>query len=89
LDMTGHSWIGVAVVLGAIGLLIAAAAAAWTPFFALLVVVVLVMLSPVFFGARRAAGVDPERTSHDEVGNASQEPSDASPRAPHGYTPST
>ena len=87
--MTGHSWIGVAVVLGAVALVIAAAAAAWTPFFALLIVVALLLLSPVLFGARRVAGVDPEEPGHDEVSNASQEPPEATPRAPHGYTPST
>jgi hypothetical protein len=80
--------VGVAAVLGFIFLVIAAIFGAWGPFFVVLIAGGLVILSPILFGARRAAGVDPENPSHEEVSDPSA-PTDASPRSPHGYTPST
>jgi hypothetical protein len=85
--MTGHSWIGMAIALGALGLAIALFLFA-SPLFAIIIVVALLLLSPLLFGARRVAGVDPETPSHEDVTDP-HAPADASPRAPHGYTPSS
>lgn len=66
---------------------LAAVLTGWTPIFAILIFGALIVLAPVLFGARRVAGQSAEESDVYKVSDPN-EPPDASPKAPHGYTPS-
>jgi hypothetical protein len=87
--MTGHSYIGAGAVIGIIALLVAAVLTGWTPIFAILIVFLAIVLAPIVLGARRAAGGTPEGSGDIEETSDPNAPPDATPKAPHGYTPST
>jgi hypothetical protein len=85
--MTGHSWIGIGGVIF-VGALVIAVSFLASPIFALIILAALaVFAAPVLFGARRVAGEHPEETNLNAV-SGTDNPPDASPEAPHGYTPS-
>ena len=87
-------WRGLGIAFVVLGLLLGAAVTGWgTAIFALLILGGFVFLAPLFFVARRAAGGGPETEGPDQEKSTAvsdpQAPSDATPEAPHGYTPST
>lgn len=85
--MTGHSFIGVGGVVF-VGALVIAAFFLASPIFALIILVaVALFVAPVLFGARRVAGQHPEEANLNAI-SGTDSPPDASPEAPHGYTPS-
>jgi hypothetical protein len=90
--MYGHSYLGVGLVLGAVALIVAAAYGLGAAVFALIIAAAFVLLAIVPFVARRWRGGTPEPEGPtegiDEVSDPTA-PSDATPGAPHGYTPST
>ena len=90
--MYGHSYIGAGLVIGVLALILAAAFGLGAAVFALIIVAGVFVLAIVPFAVRRLGGGTPEPTGGTEaVGGVSDPnaPSDASPKAPHGYTPST
>jgi hypothetical protein len=90
--MYGHTYIGIGLVVGVVALILAAAFGLGAAVFALIVVAGFILLAVVPFVGRRLAGGSPEPEGRaegiDEVGDPNA-PSDATPKAPHGYTPST
>jgi hypothetical protein len=84
--MAGHSWIGIGGFLLVVGILLAAALSAWA-IFALVVAAALILALAALFTARRAA-VGPVEDGDIDAVSRPDAPPDASPEAPHGYTPS-
>ena len=86
--MTGHSYLGIGLVVGVIALVLAAAFGAGIGLFALIIAAAVLFLAIIPFVVRRAQGGSPEPSATGEVSDPDA-PADASPQAPHGYTPST
>jgi hypothetical protein len=85
--MTGHSWFGIGGFLLLVGIVLSFAFGAWTPIFIVVALVALVAL-PTLFAGKRAVQGGPEESRDLDAVSQPDAPPDASPRAPHGYTPS-
>ncbi len=90
--MYGHTYIGAGLVIGVVALVLAAAFGLGAAVFALIIVAGFFFLAIVPFAVRRLEGGSPEPEGRaegiDQVSDPSAPP-DATPKAPHGYTPST
>jgi hypothetical protein len=86
-------WRGLGIFFLIAGVILAGATGIGAPIIALLVAGAVLLLGPIFFVARRAAGGGPEtdRPNQEKLNEVSDPdaPPDATPKAPHGYTPST